>query len=283
MKKNNAYDFKSRRKLQSGFSLVELLIAMFIGLFLLAGISSSYLSSKKTSNQRNQYSLLEDNGRLALEIIQRTLEHTGYTTPLGNPLDNKFILSAVTSKSCNDSSASVLTPANFPNPATDDDNASDSIGVVYLGDANISMDCSGEELIASCQLPNVTNPDVAKIYSAFFIDKTDATQPPKLQCAGSRNTEVQTIAEGVENMQILYGVDVDGDNTVERYVSEPDVGSLWDDVISIQVGLLLRSSLEINDTATEKKFSLLNTPITTNDRYQRAVFSTTISLRNALN
>lgn len=283
MNQIKAYNFVSRQKLQSGLTLLELLIAMFIGLFLLAGISSSYLSSKKTSVKRDQLSILEDNGRVALDIIKKTLEHTGYTTSRGNPLDNKFILSAVTSKSCNDSSASVLTPGNFPNPATDDDDASDSIGVIHLGDENISMDCTGKELIASCQIPNVSNPDVARIYSAFFVDKTDATQPPKLQCAGSRNTDVQTIAEGVENMQILYGVDVDGDNTVERYVSEPDVGTQWDDVISIQVGLLMRSELEVNDTASEKKFSLLDAQITTDDRYQRAVFITTISLRNSLN
>jgi type IV pilus assembly protein PilW len=256
---------------------------MLIDLFLLAGITTSYLSSKKTSIKRDQYSILEDNGRLALEIITKTLEHTGYATSKGNPLSEKFITAGVSSKSCNDGSVSVLDTSIFPNPATADDKTSDSIGVVYLGDADITMDCSGEEIIASCQIPNVTQVEAAKIYSAFFIDKTDATQPPKLQCAGSRNTEVQTIAEGVENMQILYGVDVNGDNTVERYVSEADIGGLWDDVISIQVGLLMRSLREVNDKATKRKFSLLDTEISKDDRYQRAVFSTTISLRNALN
>ena len=279
---NNAYKVRRKLKLQSGLTLIELLIAMFIGLFLLAGISTSYLSSKKSSIIQNEYSMLADNGRLALEILHRTIEHTGYTTSQDNPLENKFILSAVSSKSCNDTSASVLlAPTKFPNPATNDDDASDSIGVVYLGDSNISLDCSGEPLIPSCQLPNVSSPEVARIYNAFFVDKSDANNP-KLQCAGSRNTEVITIAEGVENMQILYGVDVNGDNTVIRYVNEPDTDD-WDKVISIQVGLLMRSLKEVNETATEKEFSLLDTPITTNDRYQRAVFSTTVSLRNSLN
>ncbi len=283
MKNNKSYKTTNSKKLQSGLSLFELLIAMFIGLFLLAGISSSYLTSKKTSIKRTQYSELEDNGRVALEIIHRTLEHTGYTTSQDNPLEDKFILSDVNSKTCNDASASVLLdPTKFPDPDDYDDDASDSIGVVYLGSADISVDCAGSPLIASCQLPNVGNADVARIYSAFFVDKTDATQAPKLQCAGSRSTELVTIAEGVENMQILYGVDVNNDNTVIRYVSEP-ADDDWDKVISIQVGLLMRSLKEVNEIATERKFSLLDTPITTNDRYQRAVFSTTVSLRNSLN
>ncbi len=50
-----------------GFSLIELLVAMLIGLFLLTGMASSFLSSKKASNDRDQLSVLEDNGRFALE------------------------------------------------------------------------------------------------------------------------------------------------------------------------------------------------------------------------
>ena len=83
---NQSLRFKKNMKTsQSGLSLLELLIAMFIGLFLLAGISTSYLASKKSSIARDQYSILEDNGRIALEVIANTLKHTGYTSSNGTP------------------------------------------------------------------------------------------------------------------------------------------------------------------------------------------------------
>ena len=99
--KSNQLVNRANRNRQSGLSLVELLIAMTIGLFLLAGITTSYLSSKKTSIKRDQYSQLEDNGRLALEILTKTLEHTGYTSSKGVPLEDKFISVAADVSSLN--------------------------------------------------------------------------------------------------------------------------------------------------------------------------------------
>ena len=81
----------SNRHKQSGLSLIELMIAMFIGLFLLVGITTSYLSSKKSSIDRDQISILQENGRIALDIMAQTLQSTGYTSFTGGILEDKFI------------------------------------------------------------------------------------------------------------------------------------------------------------------------------------------------
>ena len=224
---------------------------------------------------------MEDNGRLALEVLTKTIEHTGYTSSGGAPLD-KFITKAVSSSSCSDGSASVLNPSLFPNVTTTDNVSGDSIGVIYLGDADVFTDCSGGLLPASCQLSPGSAINPSKIYSGFILDKANNL----LQCAGSRDGSLQTIAEGIENMQILYGIDADDDpdHDVERYVSASNVGSLWNNVINVQVAILVRSLRKVKSTAESESFTLLDTEITTpSDRYQRAVFSTTITLRNALN
>ena len=260
---------------QSGLSLIELLIAMIIGLFLLAGITTSYLSSKKSSLERDQYSILEDNGRLALEVLTKTLEHTGYATPNNVPLEeDKLITAAINSSICSDGTQSVINPGIFSavNFVTDDNDSGDRVGVVYRGDGNVFTDCSGGVLPATCGSPE-------KIYSAFYRDATDDT----LKCAGSRDNDAQLIAEGIENIQILYGIDVDEspNKDVERYVNASAVNGLWDNVISIQVAVLARSLKAVKDKAEQQKFTLLDYEHTTpTDRYQRAVFSTTISLRN---
>ena len=254
---------------------------MIIGLFLLAGITTSYLSSKKSSIVRDQYSILEDNGRLALEILSKTLEHTGYTSSKGTLLEDKFIAANadITSAFCG-GEQSVINSGIFPATVTNDNNSGDSIGIIYLGDSSVFTDCSGGALPAACQLGPGLPVDASKIYSAFFLDATDNT----LKCAGSRHIDEQLIAEGIENMQILYGVDANDDNLVDRYVRASDVGTLWNNVINIQVAVLARTLREVKDTAEQQKFTLLDYEHTTpTDRFQRAVFSTTISLRNALN
>ncbi len=265
---------------QSGLSLIELLIAMIIGLFLLAGITTTYISSKKSSIERDQYSLLVDNGRIALEVMSNTLQHTGYTSSNGTPLEDKFIAAAADVKSVACGVPSVINTGIFPNNVTNDSNSGDSVGVIFLGDSDVFTDCSGGTLPATCQLGPGLSINASKIYSAFYLDAADET----LKCAGSRDNAAQLIAEGIENMQILYGVDANDDNLVDRYVNANDVGTLWNNVINIQIAVLARTLREVKDKAEQEKFTLLDYEHTTpTDRFQRAVFSTTISLRNSLN
>ena len=280
-------------KKQSGLSLIELMIAMFIGLFLLGGISSTYIYSVKSSGQRDQLSLLEANARLALEILSKTIQHTGYTSNVGFPIE-KFITTTnpVESKPCT-SGNSVVSTGFFPansivnnGNATVSTNASDGIGIVYLGDSTITNDCAGQPLDAACQITtsvsaNPTETAAARIFNSFYLE--DSNIGRALKCAGSRSTDEIVIADGVENMQILYGINADSspDRSVERYVNADEVGTLWSNITSVKIALLMRSERPVKDTAEQQKFTLLDADITSpNDRFQRAVFSTTISLRN---
>lgn len=269
-------------KNQRGLSLIELLIAMFIGLFLLAGITSSYIHGKKSSIYQDQYSLIEDNGRLALEIMSKTIQHTGYGSNRGIPISpSKFIQGRPINGNCRFSESNILN-SNFPADSTFDSANGDSIGVVYIGDNEISTDCSGKALPKICQV-GYAPIEAAKIYSTFYLEKDNVNNTSILKCVGSRDTETRDIAEGVENMQILYGVNVDdsSDRSVERYVNANDMADLWNNVTSVQIALLVRSEREILDKAESKQFTLLDQNVTTpNDRYQRAVFTTTVSLRN---
>lgn len=273
-----------KKKKQTGLSLIELLIAMLIGLFLLIGITTSYLSSKKSSVTRDQVSILQDNGRAALEILTETLQHAGYrSTSLGLLEDAFMINDQPTSTSCGGTINSVVNPNIFPATNIVNDNATgDSIGITYLGDNELNTDCAGglvEALPAECRVGSGAAAEASEIYNAFFIDNNTAT----LQCAGSRSTAPVDIAEGVENIQILYGINADDDDSksVERYVRASDVGNDWGLVVSIQIAILVRTPLEIKTQAESKTFSLLDEEVTTNnDRFQRAVFTTSINLRN---
>ncbi|MCP4089323.1 MAG: prepilin-type cleavage/methylation domain-containing protein, partial [Gammaproteobacteria bacterium] len=93
------------------------------------------------------------------------------------------------------------------------------------------------------------------------------------------------VAEGIENMQLLFGVDTSGDNNANKYVRADEVldtGVTWNDVVSVRLGLLAQTPSGIainNDTDTYK---LAGTDVSPDaaDRKQRYQYNTTIKIRN---
>jgi len=64
-------------KQQNGFTLIELMVSMVIGLFLLAGVFTIYLSSSETSRVvENEVKMMGD-ARFAIETIAYDLRHAG--------------------------------------------------------------------------------------------------------------------------------------------------------------------------------------------------------------
>ena len=269
------------KKTQLGISLIELLIAMTIGLFLLAGIASSYISSKKTSIERDQMSLLEDNGRIALETLTKVIQHTGYSSGDKSLLPFITQTADVASVACTDGSQSVVNTGIFTADRIVKDGAasdSDSIGVIFYGDNNLFRDCVGGELPAACR----ANP--SKVYNSFYVSNGN------LECVGSRVNKAHVVAEGVENIQFLYGVDTTADDLVDRYMTATDLAlaaagnaTIWKSIISVQIAILVRSSKPVKLSAESRSYTLLDQLVTSaNDKFKREVFTTTIRLRNTL-
>ena len=59
--------------LSRGFSLVSLMIAMVIGLFIIAAAGQVYIQSKSSFNARAAVSAVSENGRFAIQDIRRVL------------------------------------------------------------------------------------------------------------------------------------------------------------------------------------------------------------------
>lgn len=93
----------------------------------------------------------------------------------------------------------------------------------------------------------------------------------------------EELVRDVENMQLLYGVDTNGDGSADYYEDATTVGAAnMDDVVAVRVALLVRSDKPVLPNATNRTYQLLDAAVTTNDRYLRSVFETTIALRNRL-
>lgn len=69
---------------QGGFGLVEMMVAVALGLFLMAGVILVFLDSKQTYRESDAVGRLQENARYAFEILSRDLRAAGYQGCMGS-------------------------------------------------------------------------------------------------------------------------------------------------------------------------------------------------------
>lgn len=154
--------------------------------------------------------------------------------------------------------------------------------------------------------PNTFGPnsEILKVVTrTFFIGVPLGGGEPSLYVQNNKNKPDQLV-EGIENMQILYGVDTSGDGVANRYFSAnnvPDVdgdpNTIFDGVVSVKLGLLTRTPQNlpgINRTVADYAkltYAMVSpaAPITidpiandatSTDRRMRKMYNLTIQIRN---
>lgn len=65
------------QKRVSGFTLIEMMIAVTIGLFILGAVSAVAINSARSSRANDRTSELQSNGRYALDVLRRDIQHAG--------------------------------------------------------------------------------------------------------------------------------------------------------------------------------------------------------------
>lgn len=248
---------------QKGFTLVELMVAMTVGLFLTAGIISLFIGSKQIYRATEALSRLQENGRFAFEYLSRDVRQVGFRQVVGastaSPLPN-FIRGW-------DGSSTAPTPTAPSATLTGYTPNTDILRVRAEYDSNsatIGAPTSG-------------------IHYIFYYIANDSGEPALWQqIAGNAAT---IIVEGVSDMQIRYGLDSNDDDSVNNYTTAAGVTN-WNQVVAVRIDLLLRSR---ENNLVENPMSL---PFEQNsgsfftasagDRRIYQMFSTTIALRNKL-
>jgi type IV pilus assembly protein PilW len=92
----------------------------------------------------------------------------------------------------------------------------------------------------------------------------------------------EELAEGVERMELRFGVDTTGDRIADVYSTADAVGAAnWGNVITVSVALLVRSPDEYGNEVDTNTYNLLDkTFVAPSDRHVRQIFATTATLRN---
>ena len=99
----------------------------------------------------------------------------------------------------------------------------------------------------------------------------------------------QELFEGVENMQILYGVDTSGNGVPDRYVPSgvsplgaADPAGNWANLVSVRIAILVRTIDQYGRDADMNVYQVNNITVDRpGDNRRRRVFTTTTKVRNA--
>lgn len=253
--------FSLSTRYQRGLTLVEILVALVLSLLLTAGVIQLFIGSKQTYRFHDALSRLQENGRLALDAMAMDIRMAGYIPPGAASPQQLPMMNG---------------PQNFVSTNGTDGNGNDDITVRWTDNGPNRRTYSIRPRTPGGAAP--TCPTAGT--SLFFQRQTDANP--------------QELVEGVQAMQILYGVcntDTDGDNNFDSvgappgYVTAANVAAAnWPNVCSVRIHLLL-VSLENNVvTQPQTVFFPADTAnaINPGDRCLRQAFSTTVRIRNRL-
>ena len=260
---------------QSGLSLIELMVAIVIGLILLSGVFTIFMSNKQSYRVQENMGRVQENGRFAIDIMARTLRMTGWQ---GDGVDDW------SNGSLSASNGGV--PLTGTNNDTDNGNTilngSDTITVIYQGNTDgFVKDCLGNTVPVGA---NVQNTFRVNTTAGGVVGATAGTVG-QLECVTTNGGTVTTSAliDGVEGFQIQYGVDTDNDRAANSYVSGDNVTDS-DEVISVRINLLLMTNADrLAVIPANNTYNLLDFSFTEpGDERLRRRFSTTINMRNRL-
>ena len=99
--------------------------------------------------------------------------------------------------------------------------------------------------------------------------------------AGADANNPIELIEGIEDMQVVYGLDTNGDDIVDNYqdANVVSAGTGWNQVISARISLLAQTQ-EQNLTTGNQTLTFDGNAVDTTDRRIRRVFTSTIGVRN---
>lgn len=274
---------------QSGFSLIELMISLTLGLIVSAAVVQVMVSNNSTERLNRSIASAQENGRFIIARLRNDLIMTGRYDMLRPDL-NKRVDIVVEAAFVHNNPVPVV--GDFSNGLAKGaiegvGTASDTLMVVLQG----TTDCRGET-------HGYVNEEFM-VVNEYFLDGTS------LKCRGFDGRVLQwgevplkvvddsayTLLDDVLSFQVQYGITdniASQDNSArpvkfidaDTLAAEKAAGSL---VVAIRIALLLKADSDVLISPVPQ-FKLLNEdPIQPSEKRLYKQFETTITLRNSKN
>ena len=355
---------------QSGFTIVEIMVAMVVSLVLLGGVLQIYISSKQTYTMAENVSRMQENARFAMNILTKEIRMAGFmpcrkTGNFVNTLNGGGPSNFATGAIVGYEGGVSTFPGEFPATGTSaGDRVADTDALWVMRGGNESYTVVSHnpssanfklndlhtledfDLLLICdatnaalfQTTNVNSANVTVVHNTgvgtpgnctkslggngdcsdttnieqhtygddsqvvkfeskgYFVGVSASGNSRSLyrvrlaNVSGSIQAVTEELLEGIETMQLLYGVDTDDDGEPEQYITANNVtgGIEWNDVVSARVSLMVHTPEEVATEDDIKTYNVAGTLIDDSstaithlgDKRLRYVFTSTIKLRN---
>jgi type IV pilus assembly protein PilW len=292
------------RARQSGMSLIELMVAITIGMVLAIVAANAYMSASTAQSSQTDLTRIQESARFTFDLISREARLAGYrNNAVAGAAWLSFDASVATTSYINGGNdAATITVAGATATVL---NLSDTITFRYYGhDNNTTPPNAADGSILDCQGSAIRR-DQQLSETLFVAADAANNNEPTLYCgtvltdtAGTVLSQAQVaLIPGVESLQILYGEDTDADGVINRYVP---IGSVTDlgAIKAIWVSAVIRgpgNSLPAPQSQIYNHFGPTYAPsnaapagdagavfTSPNDSRPRRVLSTIAALRNNL-
>lgn len=338
---------------QNGVTLVELMVAMAIGLVLVAGIAVLIANQSNSRSELDKSGRQVENGRYALTVLQADIQHAGYygqyssgftaPTTLPNPCDlsSAAVIDAAMALPLQGYDAPATVPSSLSSclPNADHVPGTDILVIRRLeaddAPAALASLVAGQFYVQATPVarvtglgpdPNYTAAGGSSSASLYTLTQKDATTPAEIRryvqriyfvspcnvyatgstvctAAADGGTPVPTLkrlelgvgaggtptfsivplVEGIQNMQLDYGIDSTGSGTpASPLVTAPAITD-WPNVMTIQVNLLARNTSAsggYSDSAKTYSLGQAGSVGPFNDSYKRHVYSAMVRVIN---
>lgn len=300
----------SRRRLspaarQRGRTIVELMVALTIGLVVLGALLLVYLSSSSSSRQTQTVDRMNEDGAVALHFLSSQLRLAGFSYPRVNAppvsatfngvqiqLPDRYFVGAGI-RGCDKGFANTgvaFADLECANGGT----GSAAVALRFEGDAyntvptssGVATDCLGQSV------PNVSaatggGVNYRLVESRFWSRTSSGIGRPELACGGNGLAfSPQPLVQWVESVVLRYGIAQEGSaQAVVRFVDAATIDALggsvdanWSRVVSVQLCVLVRS--EERDNAGGNYVGCDGQTAASTDGYTRRAYRTVVAVRN---
>jgi type IV pilus assembly protein PilW len=298
---------------QRGVSMIELMVAMALGLFLLFALVEILINGKQSFGSANNLSRLQENGRIATDLVVSDLKRAGYiggnsdvprisgTTPPVNPDTNcpastdwgRMIEQPIFGKNDTRDNYDCVPAASYlrgdilvvRHAAPWVETGALAANRYYLRSSLFN----GRTFIGSAEDDDVNEveetPNSVREMQAhgYFVGPSGRTcngvAVPSLfrvSLSPAGLPERKELLPGVENFQVQYGID-------NQYLNADDIALAdWPDVVTVRIWLLVRSECAESGYVDKRTIVMGDDDYVVDDSFRRQLYSSVVMIRNEI-